>query len=80
MCNFGPVKRTGCCMQLVVKSQVLAGGRGLGTFKNGLKGGVHIVKKEKVEEMAGTSLSSCFLRSREVDHASEAVFIYVFGA
>lgn len=27
---------------IVVKAQVLAGGRGLGTFKNGFKGGVHI--------------------------------------
>lgn len=41
-------------VQLVVKSQVLAGGRGLGTFKNGLKGGVHIVPRNKVEEIAGT--------------------------
>lgn len=30
--------------EVVLKSQVLAGGRGLGTFTNGLKGGVHIVK------------------------------------
>jgi len=42
--------------ELVVKSQVLAGGRGLGTFKNGLKGGVHIVKRDKVEEIAGKML------------------------
>lgn len=27
---------------LVVKAQVLAGGRGLGFFKNGFKGGVHV--------------------------------------
>lgn len=40
-------------LQLVIKSQVLAGGRGLGTFKSGLKGGVHIVKKEQAEELAG---------------------------
>lgn len=40
-------------MQVVVKSQVLAGGRGLGTFKSGLKGGVHIVKTEQVEDIAG---------------------------
>ncbi len=40
-------------MQLVVKSQILAGGRGLGTFKNGLKGGVHIVKRDEVEDIAG---------------------------
>ncbi|KAL6208803.1 hypothetical protein ACLB2K_019748 [Fragaria x ananassa] len=42
--------------ELVVKSQVLAGGRGLGTFKNGLKGGVHIVKADQVEDLAGKML------------------------
>ncbi|XP_050366528.1 succinate--CoA ligase [ADP-forming] subunit beta, mitochondrial [Argentina anserina] len=42
--------------ELVVKSQVLAGGRGLGTFKNGLKGGVHIVRADQVEELAGKML------------------------
>ena len=30
----------------VIKAQVLSGGRGLGTFKNGFKGGVHMVTKE----------------------------------
>lgn len=29
--------------QLVIKAQVLSGGRGLGTFKNGFKGGVHMI-------------------------------------
>lgn len=43
-------------MHLVVKSQILAGGRGLGTFKSGLKGGVHIVKTEQVEDIAGIRL------------------------
>lgn len=42
--------------ELVVKSQILAGGRGLGTFKSGLKGGVHIVKKDQVEDLAGKML------------------------
>lgn len=40
-------------LQLVVKSQILAGGRGLGTFKSGLKGGVHIVNANQVEDIAG---------------------------
>eukprot|EP00934_Nitzschia_sp_Nitz4_P005276 Nitzschia sp. Nitz4//scaffold141_size107518//20232//21819//NITZ4_004267-RA/size107518-augustus-gene-0.79-mRNA-1//1//CDS//3329536261//5266//frame0 len=31
---------------VVIKAQVLSGGRGLGTFKNGFKGGVHFVTKE----------------------------------
>ncbi|KAA8543400.1 hypothetical protein F0562_021105 [Nyssa sinensis] len=39
--------------QLVVKSQILAGGRGLGTFKSVHKGGVHIVNADQVEEIAG---------------------------
>jgi succinyl-CoA synthetase beta subunit len=30
--------------ELVIKAQVLSGGRGLGTFKNGFKGGVHMIK------------------------------------
>jgi len=39
--------------EVVVKSQVLAGGRGLGHFKeNGFQGGVHIVPKGKVAEIA----------------------------
>lgn len=42
----------GCWRQVVVKSQILAGGRGLGTFKGGLKGGVHIVDSSKALEYA----------------------------
>lgn len=39
--------------EVVIKSQVLAGGRGLGHFKeNGFQGGVHIIKKELAEEFA----------------------------
>lgn len=36
-----------------MKAQILAGGRGLGTFKNGFQGGVHIVKADKAEDVAG---------------------------
>jgi succinyl-CoA synthetase beta subunit len=38
--------------EVVIKSQVLAGGRGLGTFTNGLKGGVHVIHTSKVAEYA----------------------------
>ncbi|THG22576.1 hypothetical protein TEA_024546 [Camellia sinensis var. sinensis] len=38
------------------ESEILAGGRGLGTFKNGLKSGVHIVEAGQVEEIAGLML------------------------
>ncbi|XP_059300832.1 succinate--CoA ligase [ADP-forming] subunit beta, mitochondrial [Lycium ferocissimum] len=42
--------------EVVVKSQILAGGRGLGTFKNGFQGGVHIVKTDQAEEIASKML------------------------
>lgn len=44
--------------QYVVKAQVHAGGRGKGTFKNGFKGGVHVVKSvQEVEKVAGKMLN-----------------------
>jgi len=42
--------------EVVIKSQILAGGRGLGTFTNGLQGGVHIIKSSEVEDYAGKML------------------------
>ena len=39
-------------IQVVLKSQILAGGRGLGKFTNGLQGGVHITEKAKAVELA----------------------------
>ena len=42
--------------EVVIKSQILAGGRGLGTFTNGLQGGVHIIKTSEVAEYAGKML------------------------
>ncbi|KAF6251499.1 succinate-CoA ligase beta chain [Scenedesmus sp. NREL 46B-D3] len=38
--------------EIVLKSQIYAGGRGLGTFKNGLQGGVHICSVNKAIELA----------------------------
>ncbi len=45
------------CWQVVLKSQILAGGRGLGKFKNGLQGGVHIVNVDKVQELGEQMLN-----------------------
>lgn len=42
--------------EVVIKSQILAGGRGLGTFTNGLKGGVHIIPTRQVEDYASKML------------------------
>jgi len=48
--------------EVVVKSQVLAGGRGLGYFKeNNFQGGVHIVPKGKVAEVADKMLGKTLI-------------------
>lgn len=36
--------KDGGAEDLILKAQILAGGRGKGTFKNGFKGGVHVLK------------------------------------
>lgn len=38
--------------EVVLKSQILAGGRGLGKFTNGLQGGVHICTADKAVDLA----------------------------
>mmetsp|Transcript_54370 Transcript_54370/g.100415 ORF Transcript_54370/g.100415 Transcript_54370/m.100415 type:complete len:419 (+) Transcript_54370:93-1349(+) len=48
--------------EVVVKAQVLAGGRGLGYFKeNNFQGGVHIVPKDKVAETAEKMLDKTLI-------------------
>eukprot|EP00439_Symbiodinium_sp_Y106_P068349 s3560_g11.t1 len=48
--------------EVVVKAQVLAGGRGLGHFKeNSFQGGVHIVPKTKVAEIAEKMLGKTLI-------------------
>merc|ERR1740122_441936 len=48
--------------EIVVKSQVLAGGRGLGYFKeNNFQGGAHIVNKSKVGEIAEKMLGKTLI-------------------
>lgn len=42
--------------EVVIKSQILAGGRGLGKFTNGLQGGVHVIKTSEVESYASKML------------------------
>ena len=41
---------------VVIKSQILAGGRGLGKFTNGLQGGVHIIPTSEVKDYASKML------------------------
>lgn len=42
--------------EVVLKSQILAGGRGLGRFTSGLQGGVHICTAERAKELAAQML------------------------
>lgn len=42
--------------ELVIKAQILAGGRGLGTFSNGFKGGVHLCKTPEEASKLATSM------------------------
>ena len=44
--------------EIVMKAQVLSGGRGLGTFENGFKGGVHMIQKAgQAQEIAQQMLN-----------------------
>merc|ERR1719240_2208493 len=47
--------------EVVIKSQILAGGRGLGTFANGFKGGVHVIKSSEVATYADKMLGQTLL-------------------
>ena len=44
--------------EIVVKSQIHAGGRGKGTFKDGYQGGVHVAKKAEAEAIANKMLGN----------------------
>lgn len=47
------------CKEYVIKAQVLAGGRGKGTFDNGFKGGVHLTKDAaKVPELVNAMIGN----------------------
>uniref|UniRef100_A0A0D6R8F1 Succinate--CoA ligase [ADP-forming] subunit beta, mitochondrial n=1 Tax=Araucaria cunninghamii TaxID=56994 RepID=A0A0D6R8F1_ARACU len=63
--------------EVVVKSQVLAGGRGLGTFKNGFKGGVHIVEVEKAEDVAGKMLGQILVTKQTGPEGKPVNKVYV---
>ena len=51
---------------MVIKAQVLAGGRGKGTFDNGLKGGVRVIYSyvPPPPERMTVILTSCFSTGR----------------
>jgi succinyl-CoA synthetase beta subunit len=60
-------------VDVVVKAQIHAGGRGKGTFKNGFKGGVHVLKAPKeVREVAEKMLGQ-ILVTRQTGPAGRVV-------
>ncbi|EDV41881.1 uncharacterized protein Dana_GF17693, isoform A [Drosophila ananassae] len=54
---------------LVLKAQVLAGGRGKGTFKNGLKGGVRVVYDPKTAEEISSKMIDQLLITKQTGAA-----------
>jgi len=57
--------------ELVVKAQVHAGGRGKGTFENGFKGGVHLVKDSNTAvDYAGKMLNNRLITKQTGDQGA----------
>ena len=64
-------------VQVVLKSQILAGGRGLGTFKNGLKGGVHMAKVDEVEGLAKQMLGEILVTKQTGETGKPVNTLYI---
>lgn len=63
--------------QVVIKSQILAGGRGLGKFTNGLQGGVHIAKADKALELAKKMLGGTLVTKQTGPAGKPVNVLYV---
>mmetsp|Transcript_42083 Transcript_42083/g.51038 ORF Transcript_42083/g.51038 Transcript_42083/m.51038 type:complete len:431 (-) Transcript_42083:567-1859(-) len=63
--------------EVVVKSQVLAGGRGLGKFKSGLQGGVHICKVEEAEELSKKMLGEILVTKQTGEEGKPCNQLYI---
>jgi len=70
-------KMDGGSGEVVVKSQILAGGRGLGTFKSGLQGGVHICKTEEVEGLASEMLGGTLVTKQSGPEGKPVNCLYI---
>ena len=60
-----------------MKSQILAGGRGLGTFKNGFKGGVHIVDTDKAKSTAEKMLGQVLVTKQSGEGGKPVNTLYL---
>ena len=63
--------------KIVVKSQIHAGGRGKGTFKDGFQGGVHLVdSKEEAKDIAGKMLGNVLVTKQTGEEGRQVGTIY----
>ena len=60
-------------IDIVVKAQVHAGGRGKGTFKNGFKGGVHVVESPAEARAVAEKMLGQTLVTHQTGHAGRVV-------
>ena len=63
--------------EVVVKSQILAGGRGLGTFASGFRGGVHVVAKTRARETAAKMLGETLVTKQSGPAGKPVNVVYV---
>ena len=63
--------------EVVVKAQIHAGGRGKGTFKDGFRGGVHVVdSREEAKEKAAAMLGNVLVTKQTGEEGREVGTIY----
>ena len=63
--------------EVVLKSQILAGGRGLGTFKSGLQGGVHVCKADEAGALAERMLGQTLVTKQSGPEGKPVNVLYV---
>lgn len=64
-------------LKVVLKSQILAGGRGLGTFTNGFKGGVHICNASQAQSYAEKMLGQTLVTKQSGPAGKPVGTLYV---
>jgi succinyl-CoA synthetase beta subunit len=79
LAEVGPAaaKMADAAGEVVVKSQVLAGGRGLGRFTNGLQGGVHICSAAEAPALAARMLGGTLVTKQTGAKGKPVDVLYV---
>lgn len=72
-----PVRTPKAAGEVVVKSQILAGGRGLGTFTSGLQGGVHVCKASEAAGLAEQMLGQTLVTKQSGPEGKPVNVLYV---